>query len=92
MQRAHAVANGIYVAAINRIGHEGPAGGGLEFWGASFICDPFGTVLRRASHDQEEVLVVECDRRKMESIRRHWPFLRDRRIDAYGDLTRRHLD
>lgn len=92
MQRAHAVANGIYVAAVNRIGHEGPAGGGLDFWGASFLCDPFGTVLRRASHDQEEVLVVECDRRKMESIRRHWPFLRDRRIDAYGDLTRRHIN
>jgi N-carbamoylputrescine amidase len=92
MQRAHAIANGIYVAAVNRIGHEGPAGGGIEFWGASFVSDPFGQVIRRASPDQEEVLVVECDRGKMESIRRHWPFLRDRRIDAYGDLTRRLID
>jgi N-carbamoylputrescine amidase len=92
MQRAHAVANGVYVAAANRVGHEGPAGGGLEFWGASFVSDPFGVVQARAAHDQEEVLVVPCDLRRLEEVRRNWPFLRDRRIDAYGDLTRRLID
>jgi N-carbamoylputrescine amidase len=92
MQRAHAVANGVYVAAVNRVGHEGPAGAGLEFWGASFVSDPFGIVLARASHEQEEVLVVKCDRQRQEDVRRNWPFLRDRRIDAYGDLTRRLID
>jgi N-carbamoylputrescine amidase len=92
MQRSHAIANGVFVAAVNRIGHEGPADGGLDFWGASFVCDPFGIVMQRASHDQEEVLVVECDLRRIEEVRRNWPFLRDRRIDAYGDLTRRILD
>jgi N-carbamoylputrescine amidase len=88
-QRAHAIANGVYVAAINRVGHEGPAGGGLEFWGGSFVSDPFGVVLARASHDQEELLIVECDRNRIEDVRRNWPFWRDRRIDAFGDLTRR---
>jgi len=92
MQRSHAIANGLYVAAINRVGHEGPAGGGLEFWGASFVCDPFGRLLARAGHTDEEVLIVECDRRKSEVVRRNWPFLRDRRVDAYGDLTRRMID
>ncbi|HKI31159.1 MAG TPA: carbon-nitrogen hydrolase [Gemmataceae bacterium] len=92
MQRAHAVANGVYVAAVNRVGHEGDAGGGLEFWGASFVSDPFGQVLARAAHDREEVLVVECSRRRMEEVRRNWPFLRDRRIDAYGDITKRLID
>jgi N-carbamoylputrescine amidase len=92
MQRAHAVANGVYVAAVNRVGHEGPADGGIEFWGASFVSDPFGIVLQRASHDKEEVLVVRCDRRRLEEVRRNWPFLRDRRIDAYGDITRRLID
>jgi N-carbamoylputrescine amidase len=92
MQRAHAVANGVYVAAVNRVGHEGPADGGLEFWGASFVSDPFGVVKARASHDQEEVLVVPCDLRRMEEVRRSWPFLRDRRIDAYTDITRRLID
>jgi N-carbamoylputrescine amidase len=92
MQRAHAVANGVYVAAVNRVGHEGPPGGGLEFWGASFVCDPFGVVLARAAHDQEDVLVVECSRRRIEEVRRNWPFFRDRRIDAYGELTKRMID
>jgi N-carbamoylputrescine amidase len=92
IQRSHAVANGVYVAAINRVGHEGPADGGLDFWGASFVSDPFGGVLARASHDQEELLLVECDLARLEDIRRNWPFLRDRRIDAYGDLTRRLID
>jgi N-carbamoylputrescine amidase len=92
IQRSHAVANGVYVAAVNRVGKEGPADGGLEFWGASFVSDPFGNVLKRASHDQEELLVVSCDLRKLEEVRRNWPFLRDRRIDAYGDITRRMID
>jgi N-carbamoylputrescine amidase len=88
-QRAHAIANGVYVAAINRVGHEGPAGGGIEFWGGSFVSDPFGVILQRARHEQEELLVVECDRNRIEDVRRNWPFWRDRRIDAFGDLTRR---
>ncbi|MFN4258181.1 MAG: carbon-nitrogen hydrolase [Gemmataceae bacterium] len=92
IQRSHAVANGVYVASVNRIGHEGPADGGLEFWGNSFVCDPFGVVLRRAAPDQEELLVVECDLRRLEDVRRNWPFLRDRRIDAYGDITKRLID
>ena len=92
MQRSHAVANGVYVAAVNRVGHEGPADGGIEFWGASFVSDPFGVVLKRASHDKEEVVVVECDTSKQEEIRRNWPFLRDRRVDAYGDITKRLID
>jgi N-carbamoylputrescine amidase len=92
IQRAHAVANGVFVAAVNRVGHEGPPDGGLEFWGASFVADPFGSVLKRASHDREEVLVCPCDLGRLEDVRRNWPFLRDRRIDAYGDLTRRVVD
>ncbi len=92
IQRSHAVANGVYVAAINRIGLEVAAGAGLEFWGASFVSDPFGRLLARASHENEEVLVVPCDRRRLEEVRRNWPFLRDRRIDAYGGLTRRLID
>jgi N-carbamoylputrescine amidase len=89
IQRSHAIANGVYVAAINRTGHEGPAGGGLDFWGASFVSDPFGVVLTKASHNQEEIIIAECDMARMEDVRRNWPFLRDRRIDAYGALTRR---
>ena len=92
MHRAHAIANGVYVAAVNRVGHEGSASSGLEFWGSSFVSDPFGIVLKRASSDREEMLVVECDLHRLEEIRRHWPFLRDRRIDAYGDITRRLVD
>jgi N-carbamoylputrescine amidase len=92
IQRSHAVANGVFVAAANRVGHEGATNGGLEFWGASFVSDPFGEVLARASHDREEVLLVECDLRRLEETRRNWPFLRDRRIDAYGGLTRRMID
>ena len=88
IQRSHAIANGVFVAAVNRVGVEG----GLEFWGGSFVCDPFGRVLARASHDQEEVLVVECDRRLIAETRRNWPFLRDRRIDAYEGLLKRYLD
>lgn len=89
MHRAHAIANGIYVAAVNRVGFEGPAERGLEFWGASFVSDPFGRVLTRGSHDKEEILIMECDPRQMEEVRRNWPFLRDRRIDAYGPILNR---
>src|SRR5437588_5450368 len=92
MQRAHAIANGVYVAAVNRVGHEGAADGGIEFWGGSFLADPFGRVLARAGRDTEEVLTVACDPRYQEETRRHWPFLRDRRIDAYGPITQRFLD
>jgi N-carbamoylputrescine amidase len=92
IQRSHALANGVYVAAVNRTGHEGDRQAGLEFWGSSFLSDPFGAVVRRAAHDIEEVLVAECDLRRLEEIRRNWPFLRDRRIDAYDQLTRRLID
>jgi N-carbamoylputrescine amidase len=88
-QRAHAIANGVYVAAINRVGHEGDPAAGLEFWGASFVSDPFGVVLKRGSHDKEEIIVQECDPAKIEETRRNWPFLRDRRIDAYDGLVKR---
>jgi N-carbamoylputrescine amidase len=88
MQRSHAIANGVFVVAINRVGSEG----GLEFWGSSFVSDPFGNVLARASADREEVLVVDCDRRLIAETRRNWPFLRDRRIDAYGDVNKRFID
>ncbi len=89
MQRAHAISNGLYVAAVNRIGHEGPAEGGIEFWGGSFVADPFGRVVAQAGHDDETVLVVDLDPKLSEQTRRHWPFLRDRRIDAYGPITQR---
>jgi len=92
IQRSHALANGVYVVSVNRVGHEGSAGAGLEFWGASFVSEPFGSVVARASHDREEVLTVPCDLKRIEEIRRNWPFLRDRRIDAYGDITRRMID
>jgi N-carbamoylputrescine amidase len=92
IQRAHAIANGVYVAAVNRVGHEGPERAGLEFWGGSFVCDPFGAVLKEASQQTEEVLVVECDLTHLENIRRHWPFLRDRRIDSYSPIVQRLID
>jgi len=93
VQRAHAITNGVFVAVPNRVGHEAPAGGpGIEFWGQSFVVDPAGVVLARASAEQEEVLVVPCDLAAVETARTHWPFLRDRRIDAYGDLTKRLAD
>jgi len=94
VQRGHAIANGVYVAAVNRVGHETPpeGGPGLEFWGTSFLCDPFGVVVAEASTDKEEVVVGEVDLARMEDVRRNWPFLRDRRIDAYAGLDRRYLD
>jgi N-carbamoylputrescine amidase len=95
MQRAHAIAIGVYVVACNRVGHEPSPDGrgeGLEFWGGSFIADPFGRILAEAPHDEEAILVAECDPAEAEQTRRHWPFLRDRRIDAYDGITRRFLD
>jgi N-carbamoylputrescine amidase len=92
IQRAHAIANGVYVAAINRVGHEGPAGGGIEFWGSSFLCDPFGQIMAEASTSEPDILVAECDLGRLETVRRHWPFLRDRRIDAYGPIVERMLE
>jgi N-carbamoylputrescine amidase len=89
IQRAHAIANGVYVAAVNRVGYEGPPQTGLEFWGGSFVADPFGQVLAEASQETEETLIVECDPRRIEEVRRNWPFLRDRRIDAYAGITAR---
>lgn len=93
VQRGHAIANGCYVAVPNRVGHEAPDGGdGIEFWGQSFVSDPAGQILAKASADKEEVLVVDIDLDLLDTQRTHWPFLRDRRVDAYQDLTRRFLD
>jgi len=89
IQRSHAIANGVFVAAVNRLGFEGTPESGLEFWGHSFVCDPFGQVLAEASADREEILVVECDLKRVEEVRRNWPFLRDRRIDAYSPILNR---
>jgi N-carbamoylputrescine amidase len=107
MQRAHAIANGVFVGAVNRVGHEygdvlhngvmmpGPGPHtpetGLEFWGGSFIADPFGRVIAQASHDKEEILLAEIDPKLLEDTRRNWPFLRDRRIDSYAGITSRYL-
>jgi N-carbamoylputrescine amidase len=108
IQRAHAIANGVFVCAVNRVGHEhgdvlhegknmpGPGShtpeDGLEFWGGSFIADPFGRIIAKASHNKEEILYADLDPAEVEVTRQHWPFLRDRRIDAYGGITSRFLD
>ena len=108
IQLAHAIANGVFVCAVNRVGHEhgdvahngvlmeGPGdhtpASGIEFWGGSFIADPFGRILAKASHDKEEILYADLDAKEVEITRQHWPFLRDRRIDAYGGITSRFLD
>jgi N-carbamoylputrescine amidase len=94
IQRSHSIANGVYVASVNRVGHEKPAegGAGIEFWGSSFLCDPFGVVLSEASTDREEVVIGEVDPARIEEVRRNWPFLRDRRIDAYEGIERRFID
>jgi len=107
-QRAHAISNGVFVGAVNRVGHEhgdvihngvemlGPGDhtpkSGLEFWGGSFIADPFGRLIAQASHDKEEILIAEIDLKLQEDTRRNWPFLRDRRIDAYNGITSRFID
>src|SRR6266849_1617048 len=92
IQRSHAIANGVFVAAVNRVGFEGTPESGLEFWGHSFVADPFGQMLAEASADKEEILVVECDTSRIEDVRRNWPFLRDRRIDAYSPILERWLE
>ena len=99
IQRAHAIANGVYVAVVNRVGFEEgdirgnkAPGKGLEFWGGSFVADPFGRVITQASHDKEEILIADVDLKTLEDIRRNWPFLRDRRIDSYGPITSRLID
>ncbi len=89
IQRSHAIANGVFVAACNRVGHEKTVGDGLEFFGHSFICDPYGRMLAVGSHDKEEIVTAEIDLALIEDKRRNWPFFRDRRVDAYGDLTKR---
>ncbi|HEY0430240.1 MAG TPA: carbon-nitrogen hydrolase [Pyrinomonadaceae bacterium] len=88
IQRAHAIANGVFVVVVNRVGREGK----LTFWGQSFVADPFGHIIAKASADKEEVLVVDCDLSKIEETRQTWPFLRDRRIDSYAPLSSRFLD
>ena len=99
IQRAHAIANGVYVAVVNRVGFEtgdirgkSAPGAGLEFWGGSFLCDPFGRVIAEASREKEEILVGEVDLHALEEVRRNWPFLRDRRIDSYAGITNRLID
>ncbi len=100
IQRGHAIANGVYVAVVNRVGHEklkvsGGSGSeppGIEFWGSSFIADPFGVVVAEASTNREEILLAEADPQRIEEVRRNWPFLRDRRVDSYAGLAKRYLD
>jgi N-carbamoylputrescine amidase len=94
IQRGHAIANGVYVAAVNRVGLEKTTAesAGLQFWGSTFICDPFGVVLAEASTEREEILLAEIDLARLEDVRRNWPFFRDRRIDAYAGITNRFLD
>jgi N-carbamoylputrescine amidase len=95
IQRGHAIANGVYVAVVNRVGHEklaGSDGAGIEFWGSSFLADPFGVVVAEASAEREEILYGDVDLDRIEDVRRNWPFLRDRRVDAYAGLDQRFLD
>jgi N-carbamoylputrescine amidase len=100
IQRAHAIANGVFVCVVNRVGHEdgnirgnkAKEGLGLEFWGGSFVADPFGRILVEGSHDKEEVLVADINMKELEDTRRNWPFLRDRRIESYGAIGHRFLD
>ncbi len=92
IQRSHAVANGCYVAVVNRVGHEKLAGRGIEFWGQSFVAGTSGEILARAGARKEEILIVPVDLGEVDVTRTHWPFLRDRRIDAYGNLTKRFVD
>jgi len=94
VQRSHAIANGVYVAAVNRVGHErpDPAAPGIEFWGSSFLADPLGAIVAEAPVDEEAVVLGEISPERIEEVRRGWPFLRDRRIDAYGGMSSRFLD
>jgi len=90
IQRSHAIANGVHVVSVNRVGLE--QDGAMKFWGGSFVSNPFGTLLAKGSHDHEEVMVTEIDLDKTDSYRTHWPFLRDRRIDSYGEIVKRFID
>ncbi len=90
IQRSHAIANGVHVVSVNRVGFE--QDGAMKFWGGSFVANPFGTLLSKASHDNEEVVVTEIDLDKTDSYRTHWPFMRDRRIDSYGEIVKRFID
>ncbi|RYF98169.1 MAG: carbon-nitrogen hydrolase [Chitinophagaceae bacterium] len=90
IQRSHAVANGVHVVSVNRVGFE--QDGAMKFWGGSFVSNPFGTIMYQASHEREETVVIEIDREKTDRYRTHWPFLRDRRIDSYEPITKRYLD
>jgi N-carbamoylputrescine amidase len=93
IQRSHAIANGCYVAVANRVGHETPAGGaGIEFWGQSFICGPDGQIIAKGSIDNEEIVIADIDWSAIDRHRTHWPFLRDRRVDAYGEINQRLID
>lgn len=92
IQRGHAIANGVYVAAVNRVGHEGASDGGIDFWGGTFVSDPSGQVIAKADASAEEVLVVPIDLENVEQARVHWPFLRDRRVDAYDAIKQRYID
>ena len=90
IQRSHAIANGVHVVSVNRVGLE--QHGAMKFWGGSFVSNPFGTLLAKASHDNEEVIVVDVDLEKTDQYRTHWPFMRDRRIDSYDDIVKRYID
>jgi N-carbamoylputrescine amidase len=90
IQRSHAVANGVHVVSVNRVGFE--QDGAMKFWGGSFVSNPFGSLIVKATHDQEEVIVTELDLSKTDSYRTHWPFMRDRRIDSYGEIVKRFID
>lgn len=95
VQRGHAIANGLPVVAVNRVGHESDPSGvtnGIQFWGSSFVAGPQGEFIYRASDEAEETTIVEINMKRSEQVRRWWPFLRDRRIDAYGNLTKRYID
>lgn len=94
VQRGHAIANGVFVASVNRVGHEkyNTDGAGIEFWGNSFICDPQGVILAEGSSNKEEILIADIDLNRLENVRRNWPFLRDRRIDSYSEITKRYID
>lgn len=90
IQRSHAIANGVHTVSVNRVGYE--QDGAMKFWGGSFVSNPFGTILKQASHENEEVMVVEIETEQSDSYRVHWPFLRDRRIDSYSPITKRFID
>lgn len=90
IQRSHAIANGVHTVSVNRVGYE--QDGAMKFWGGSFVSNPFGTILQQASHENEEVMVVEIETEQSDSYRVHWPFLRDRRIDSYSPITKRFID